>query len=345
MLEEGIEDDERLSKRAATARRAAQRGADLTHRLLAFSRRQALEPVAVRMNDRVTGMEDMLHRTLGETIELETVLAADLWPVCTDQGELENAVVNLAVNARDAMPEGGKLTIVSANTELDDGYTDLHPYVTAGPYVMLAVSDSGTGMPPEVIEKVFEPFFTTKEIGKGTGLGLSMVYGFIKQSGGHVTINSEEGRGTTVKLYFPRAESEVTATEDTVREDEVSAGTETILVVEDDPDVRDTAQQMLQSLGYAVLLAKNGPAALAMLEDGSDVDLVFTDVVMPGGMSGYDLATQIRERFGHMKVLCASGYAENALRRSGKAHTDISMLSKPYERNTLARRIRQALDD
>ena len=344
LAERAVVGDEALAKRVRSAMRAAQRGAELTHQLLAFSRRQALNPTVLDINRYVAGLEDMLRRTLGETVDIRFRLGDDGWRTRLDAGQLENALINLAVNARDAMPEGGRLTIETANVELDAQYAATHPYVRPGPYVMLAVSDTGAGIPAEIVDQVFEPFFTTKEKGKGTGLGLSMVYGFVKQSEGHVNVYSEPGQGTSVKLYFPRFDaSDGAAVTMTSGPATAAGGTETILAVEDDEGVRETTELMLTSLGYRVLTAEDGRAALALLDERRDVDLVLTDVVMPGGMSGFDLGRAIGERFPGVKVAYVSGYAEHAVRGNGAMGDDVVILSKPYSENDLAARIRQAL--
>ncbi|MCH9051087.1 MAG: PAS domain S-box protein [Proteobacteria bacterium] len=349
LLERRVEGDERLSKRIRAASGAALRGAELTKRLLAFSRRQVLEPEVADLNKLVAGMDDLLRRTLGETIEINVALEADLWPVRVDLNQLENALLNLAINARDAMLEGGRLTIETANASLDDEYTARYPYVTAGRYVMLAVSDTGSGMPPAVIERVFEPFFTTKEVGNGTGLGLSMVYGFVKQSGGHVNIYSEEGHGTTVKLYLPEAgPGDAAALEEAAHEGANEApaptGGETILVVEDEAGVREIAVSLLKRCGYRVLEAEDGAAALKILDEHPDIDLLLTDVVMPGGMGGPDLARNARERRPDLKVLYTSGYPESAIVHRGALDEGVEMIGKPYQKDELAQKVRRVLD-
>lgn len=284
--------DEVIGGRLATAIDAVNRGSDLTRRLLAFSRRQMLEPRVVDLNELVAGMERLLGRTLGETITVRMAGAQDLWPVAVDPGQAETALLNLAVNARDAMPDGGHLTIETANVTLDERYVERHSYAAPGDYVALAVSDTGTGMPSEVAEQAFEPFFTTKAPGRGTGLGLSMVYGFVKQSDGLVHIYSEQGEGTTVKMYFPRVAIDAEPLDsggDEVPQDE--GGHEPVLVVEDDPDLRDTVSEYLRSLGYVVTEAGTGGEALnALAAADPPVELLFTDLVIPGGMNGAELA-------------------------------------------------------
>jgi PAS domain S-box-containing protein len=330
-----------------TALRAAERGAALTQRLLAFSRRQPLSPAAVDFNALVASMEDLLRRTLGETIEIQFVPQPGLWPAFADESQVENTLLNLAINARDAMPEGGRLTIESANVRLDEAYAALNAEVTPGEYVMLAVTDTGTGMPPEVIERAFEPFFTTKETGKGTGLGLSMIYGFAKQSRGHVKIYSEVGHGTTIRLYLPRAGEQVGAEPRAAPPARGEPrGGETILLVEDDAEVRALAATHLRELGYRVIEARDGREARAILGDaGTEIDLLFTDIVMPGGLTGRQLAEEARRRRPNLRALFTSGYTENAVVHHGRLDEGVIFLAKPYRRDDLAAKIRAALDD
>jgi len=343
-----IPDDDKLVRFLDVARKASLRGADLTQRLLAFSRKQTLEPEMVDVNKLVANMAELIQQTLGEDIEIETVLAGGLWKILVDLGQLENVILNLAINARDAMPEGGKLTIETLNTRLDQAYAGAHEEVNPGQYVMIGVTDTGIGMSPEVIEHAFDPFYTTKAQGKGTGLGLSMSHGFIKQSGGHIKIYSEAGEGTTVKLYLPRimggARSPriVEMPESTER-----MGNETIFVVEDDPDVRFFVVNALSINGYHILEAEDGPAAIALLdkESISHIDLLLTDVVLPHGMNGRQVAEEIQKRFPKIKVLFTSGYTENAIVHQGKLDEDAELLAKPYTRETLSRKVRAALDD
>jgi CheY-like chemotaxis protein len=289
-------------------------------------------------------MTELLHRTLGEQIELEGVLAPRLWTVEVDQNQLESAMLNLAVNARDAMPEGGKLTIETANTALDESYAATDAEVIPGQYVMISISDTGTGMPKEVLARVFEPFFTTKETGRGTGLGLSMVYGFVKQSGGHVTIYSEEGHGTTVKLYFPRYLGN--ASFDTASAEPViptSSEGEVILVVEDNDDVRAYSTMILSELGYIVIEAPEADAALKILRSGQRVDLLFTDVVLPG-KSGRVLADAAQEVRPDLKILFTTGYSRNAIVHQGRLDAGVQLISKPFTFEQLASRVRDLLD-
>jgi CheY-like chemotaxis protein len=290
----------------------------------------------------VGGMEDLLRRSIGEGVEMETVVSPSLWNAFADPTQVENAVLNLAINARDAMDGIGKLTIEVRNSHLDHDYSQQNPGVDPGQYVMLAVSDTGSGMPPELIERVFEPFFTTKAEGKGSGLGLSMVYGFTKQSGGHVKIYSEVGEGTTVRLYLPRVhESEdVAAGPELV---EAGGGSETILVVEDDAEVRTIATEMLRELGYKVLTAKDAASAVPILESGMKIDLLFTDVVMPGPIRSPELARKAKELIPGIAILFTSGYTENAIVHGGRLDPGVNLLTKPYSRQALAMRIRDAL--
>jgi len=338
--------DARLRRSADNAMKGAERAAILTQRLLAFSRRQPLEPRPIELNKLVSGMSELLHRTLGETIAVETVLASGLWRVEADPNQLENAILNLAVNARDAMPEGGKLTIETSNTHFDDGYAARNMGVMAGQYVAISVSDTGLGMSTETLERVFEPFFTTKDVGKGTGLGLSMVYGFVKQSGGHVKLYSEPGEGTTVRIYLPRLRGTFVEEEEAA-EPIVPEGTrgETILVCEDDDDVRAYSVEVLRELGYRVLEAHDAASALRLLErQGGEVDLLFTDIVLPGGMMGNVLAEQARAVCPDLKVLFTTGYARNAVVHHGRLDPGVELVTKPFTYADLAARIRDLLD-
>ena len=323
---------------------ASLRGARLTQQLLAFSRRQSLEPKAIDMRERIAGTMELLRRTLGEQIDIETSFAADLWTVLADPAQLEAAFANLAINARDAMPGGGRLTIELANNPLDDDYSAHNVDVTPGDYVMLAVSDDGTGIDPQTLDKVFEPFFTTKEQGKGTGLGLSMVYGFAKQSGGHVKIHSEVGRGTAVRLYLPRAGKDQQRVEATLPEaTEVLRRDAKVLVVEDSAAVRQVAVNYLLGFGYRVIEAASGREALQRLVAHQDIELLFTDVVMPGGMSGPELATRALQLRPGLKVLFTSGYADAALGGTPALRLGGALLGKPYRREDLARKLHEVL--
>ena len=323
---------------------AAERGAALTHRLLAFSRRQPLSPRAIDLNALIDGMANLLDRTLERSIEIEHRPERDLWRALADEGQVENALLNLAINARDAMPDGGKLTIETGNAFLDEGYAARNAEVIPGPHVMLAVTDTGTGMTPEVIERAFDPFFTTKTHGKGTGLGLSMIYGFAKQSGGHLKIYSEIGSGTTVRLYLPRAdEGPPIAAEQQVVPIDVGSG-ETILLVEDDADVRKLAARILRDLGYSVVEAGDGQEAQAIIEDGSvRIDLLFTDIMMPGGITGSALADYARSHRPLIKTLYTSGYTQSTIVHQNRLRPSDIFLPKPYRRRDLMEKLRQAL--
>ncbi len=319
---------------------AAQRGADLTGRLLAFSRRQPLAPKVVRVDELTVAMSGLLSRTLGEHIEIHLTGEDGLAATLIDPAQLENALLNLALNARDAMPDGGRLAIDTRNVQLSRGEgVDLEP----GAYVAISVTDTGTGIRPEHLDRVFEPFFTTKERGGGTGLGLAMVYGFVKQSNGHVTIRSEIGRGTTVRLLLPRVDHQEAAAESVTAVAPAIGGRELVLVVEDEPLVREFVVSQFVSLGYRVLEAANGAAALALLRDRPDIDLLFTDIVMPGEMNGGDLARSARDIHPGLPVLFTSGYTEDVLGTERRLPADAQLLSKPYRRRELAGRIRAAL--
>jgi signal transduction histidine kinase/ActR/RegA family two-component response regulator len=322
---------------------AANRAASLTKRLLDFSRRQTLVPEPLDVNRLLAGMEDLLRRTLGGDIRLEVVLGGGLWLTHADPTQLENAILNVAVNGRDAMPKGGKITIETQNADLDDRYASGHVDVKPGQYVLVAVTDTGSGMPPEVIAKAFDPFFTTKEIGRGTGLGLSQVFGFTKQSGGHVKIYSELGAGTTVKLYLPRFFGAKAAPPPSPKAEAVRGGSgETVLVVEDEESVRETTVRALEELGYRVLSADGGPAALRLLDTSPAVALLLTDVVMPD-MNGRQLVQAARGRFPNLKVLYTTGYTRNAIVHNGVLDADVQLLSKPFTIETLASKVRAAL--
>lgn len=335
----------RVRRAAENAMRGARRAASLTQRLLAFSRQQPLEPTSVDVGRLVAGMSDLLRRTLGEKIAVETVLAGGLWRAFADGNQLEVAIINLAVNARDAMPDGGKLTIETANIHLDEIYAATQAEVLPGQYVMLAISDTGIGMSKEVKSKAFDPFFTTKEIGHGTGLGLSQVYGFVKQSRGHVNIYSEVGEGTTVKIYLPRHHSEA---------DDIPAPaahlpvlgrkSETILVVEDDDDVRSYSIETLGELGYNAIEAPHGRAALQILESNPEVAVVFTDVGLPGGLNGRQLVDEARRCHPHLKFLFTTGYARNAIVHDGRLDPGVELLTKPFTQAALGAKLRDIID-
>lgn len=342
LLARDVAGDERPEARVRNALAGVARGAKLASQLLAFGRRQPLAPKVVNLGRFVRGLDDMLRRALGDGIEIETVVAGGLWNTLVDPFQVENALLNLAINARDAMSGHGRLTIEAGNTMLDETYARRNADVTPGQYVMVAVTDTGAGMSPEIQAQVFEPFFTTKPEGQGTGLGLSMVYGFVRQSGGHVKIYSEPGQGTTVRLYLPRVR-EAEDLETDVEAGPAGGGTETVLVVEDDEDVRATVVEMLASLGYRVLKARDASSALAIVESGVPVDLLFSDVVMPGPLRSTEMARKVRERLPGIAVLFTSGYTDNAIVHSGRLDEGIELLSKPYTQEALARKVRHVL--
>jgi PAS domain S-box-containing protein len=328
---------------AALINQAADRCAELIQHLLAFARKQPLQPRNVDINGTILDIAKLLRPTLGEQIEVVSILEKKVSTVCIDPSQLANALLNLAINARDAMPNGGKLMLETASVVLDEAYAQSNADVRPGAYVMIAVSDTGTGMPAEVREKVFEPFFTTKEAGKGTGLGLSMVYGFVKQSDGHIKIYSEEGHGTTIRLYLPVVSGRADAVVPLVV---LTPGAgETILVVEDDALVRNFVVAQLHSLGYKTVALADSRAALEYLEIGQRFDLLFTDVIMPGGMTGRQLADEVARRRPGTKILYTSGYTENAIVHHGRLDQDVMLLSKPYRKSTLASMVRLALGD
>ena len=324
---------------------AADRGVSLIERLLAFSRLQPLEPKSVDPGTLIDEISELLRRTLGETIEVEIVSEPDLWHARVDASQLESAFLNLALNARDAMRQGGTMRIESGNVTLDETYAAAHMDVIPGDYVLIAVSDNGTGMSPAVQTRALEPFFTTKDVGEGTGLGLPMVYGFAKQSGGDLVITSEEGQGTTVKLYLPRANvSREQAAELGNTTTWPGGGNETVLVIEDEPDVLALAEALITTLGYRVLTAKDGPDGMAILEEEPEIDLLLSDVVLPGGMSGPDFAIEAKRHISGLKVLFMSGYAEGMVRDQTRLPKGADLLHKPFRRRDLALRIRAALD-
>jgi PAS domain S-box-containing protein len=343
ILAEAVADRPPLAEIARLIDEAAGRGADLTRQLLAFARKQPLQPRETDINALVVEAASLLRPTLGEHVEIESMLEDDAWPALVDRNQLVTAILNLAINARDAMATGGKLTIETGNVVLDEAYAGLNADVHPGRYVMVAVSDTGSGIPAAIRDKVFEPFFTTKEVGKGTGLGLSMVYGFVKQSGGHIKIYSEEGHGTSIKLYLPRASGQAQPVVEPAPAASQETGHESILVVEDDRMVRDYVVAQLRSLGYAATAASSGAEALAMIDAGAAPDLLFTDVIMPGGVNGRDLADQVLARRPAIKVLFTSGYTETAIVHHGRLDPGVLLLAKPYRKVDLARMVRKAL--
>ncbi len=343
ILAEGVAGQPELVSIAKLIDEAAERGTQLTRHLLAFARKQPLQPREIEVNGLMVEVAKLLHPTLGQQIEISPKLAADAWSAMVDPTQLTTAILNLALNARDAMPGGGKLTLETRNVYLDEGYASTQTEVAVGNYVMIAVSDTGTGIAAANLEKVFDPFFTTKEVGKGTGLGLSMVFGFVKQSGGHVKIYSEEGQGTSVKIYLPRS----TGLPETAAEAQATSaavgGDETVLVVEDDALVRRYVMTQIESLGYATLEAANGAEALDIIDNHGDIDLLFTDVIMPGGMNGRQLVDEALKRRPQLKALFTSGYTENAILHHGRLDAGVLLLAKPYRKPELARMIRVAL--
>jgi PAS domain S-box-containing protein len=342
LLGREVTGNERAERQVINALAGTQRGAKLASQLLAFARRQPLEPRVLQIGRLVAGMGEMLRRTLGESVELETVGGGGLWNTLADPAQLENVILNLAINARDAMNGVGRLTLEVGNAHLDDSYAQANPDVRPGQYVMLAISDTGQGMTPEVVARAFEPFFTTKPEGKGTGLGLSMVYGFAKQSGGHVNIYSEPGHGTSVKLYLPRSlEMEDVAAP--MASLPAVGGSETVLVAEDDDEVRSTVVEMLSDLGYRVLTARDAAGALAILESGVAVDVLFTDVVMPGNLRSPELARRARALLPGIAVLFTSGYTQNAIVHGGRLDAGVELLGKPYTVEALARKLRHVI--
>jgi signal transduction histidine kinase/ActR/RegA family two-component response regulator len=342
ILAEAVADRPELSAIAKMIDEAAARGGDLTQRLLAFARKQPLRPREVDVNSLVIEATNLLRPTLGERVEVHMKLAGDASRALIDPSQLTNAILNLALNARDAMPDGGKLIIETSNVVLDDSYAGMNGDVAAGNYVMIAVTDSGHGIPPSILNNVFEPFFTTKDVDKGSGLGLSMVYGFVKQSNGHIKIYSEEGHGTTVRIYLPQARGAAQPVE-LASASSIEGGDETILVVEDDNLVRTFVVGQIQSLGYATLAAVNAAEALVVIDSPQEIDLLFTDMIMPGSMNGRQLADKALQRRASLKILFTSGYSNEAIIHHGHLDAGVLLLAKPYRKSDLARMIRAAL--
>lgn len=343
LIDEIIPHDPELESSVRLVRQAAERGVTLTRSLLAYSRKQPLAPRSTDLNDLIKDTVALLNSALGEDVDMMTMLGDNVAPAMLDPAYLPTALINLCLNARDAMPNGGMLTIETANAYLDEEYASKHSEVDAGPYVMVAVSDAGVGIPQDNQDRIFDPFFTTKAVGKGTGLGLSMVYGFVKQSHGHIKVYSEIGRGTTFKLYFPRAISQAEKLLELNSDNVMPRGSETILIVEDDSMVRDSVFKQLSSLGYKTLSASTAVEALTILSTNSDVSLLFTDVVLPGGMNGRRLAEEACRGRPTLRVLFTSGYTENAIVHHGRLDRDIVLLTKPYTKGELARMVRTAL--
>jgi PAS domain S-box-containing protein len=343
ILSDAVAQDPYLVEIAAMIDQAAQRGAELTQHLLAFSRKQPLIARDTNVNALITEATKLLRPSLGEQIEIEAALEEDCWPALVDPAQLTAALLNLAVNARDAMPGGGKLTLESGNVILDEGYAQAHGEVAPGPYVMIAISDTGHGIPAAIRDKVFEPFFTTKDVGKGTGLGLSMVYGFVKQSGGHIKVYSEEGHGTTIKLYLPRAGEKAEWLAEILPPKTLEGGRETILLVEDDRLVRNYVTGRLRALGYTTIIASDGASALAEIDREQHIDLLFTDVILPGRVNGREIADEAVKRRPGLKVVYTSGYTESAIVHHGRLNPGVLLLTKPYRKSDLALMIRRAL--
>jgi CheY-like chemotaxis protein len=336
----------KIERYATTAMTSANRAAALTHRLLAFSRRQPLDPKPVNANRLVTGMEELLRRTMGEAISLEIVTAGGLWQTLCDPHQLESAILNLAINARDAMPDGGTLTIETCNAHLDNAYAAMQRDVKPGQYICICVTDTGSGMSKDTIEKAFEPFFTTKPIGQGTGLGLSMIYGFARQSEGYARIYSEVGQGTTVKLYLPRYYGEAEGAEENhgeLTDAHRSDAGEIVLVVEDEAAVRDLVVEVLEELGYTAVHAADGPSGLKIIQSAIRLDLLVTDIGLPG-LNGRQLADAARELRPELKVLFMTGYAENATIANGFLDVGMQMITKPFAIEALATRIRDIIE-
>lgn len=341
----GLANSMNLQRALANAKRGAQRAAALTSRLLAFSRRQALDPQPINVNNFLNGLQEFLQRTLGERIEVQTVGSAGLWSIEADANHLESAIINLGINARDAMPDGGKLTVEAANVSADEDYCRVNPELSPGQYVIVCVTDTGTGMTADVLDHAFEPFFTTKESGQGTGLGLSQVYGFVKQSGGHVKIYSEVGQGTSIRMYFPRYHGEARPVDSDADEFRPEGERlETILVVEDDADLRAYVSELLRDLNYRVTTASSAQAALTiLLQEEAKVDLLLTDVVMPG-INGRELGRRARQIRPGIKILYMTGYSRNAVVHQGRLDEGVELLEKPISQAKLALRVRGLLD-
>ncbi len=342
LLGKDVSGDQRAEARLRNATMAVSRGAKLASQLLAFARRQPLAPKVVNLGSLIRNMDDMLRRALGGAIEIETIIDGGLLNTFVDPVQVETAILNLAINARDAMEGRGRLKVEASNASIDQNYAASNVDVAAGQCVMLAVTDTGSGIPPEILEKVFDPFFTTKPEGKGTGLGLSMVHGFVKQSGGHLKMYSKVGHGTTVRIYLPRCRQP----EDVPTESQTASpegGSEAVLVVEDDEDVRATATEMLAQLGYTILKARDAESALAVIDSGIGIDVLFTDVVMPGNIPSTDLARRAQQRLPRLAVLFTSGYIDNAMLQGEAFDHRAHILNKPYTQEELARKLRQVL--
>ncbi len=345
LIEEDLGDNAMLRDWTRSCIRAVDQGATLTRSLLAFSRQQPLMPIEIDLNAVVGDMAEILKRTLGENIEIQLINASDLWQCKADPGQMQNALLNLALNARDAMPVSGKLIVETRNTRLDADYAAQHEDVRPGEFVMLAVSDTGTGMPPDVLERVFEPFFTTKDVGKGSGLGLSMVYGFVNQSGGHINVYSEVGRGTVVRIYLPRVTGAGSAVNES-KEDHrtINVGHETIVLVEDNEDLRGITQLQLKRLGYTVFGAEHAEGGLALLREHPETRLLLTDIVLPGGVDGIQLAERAQVLYPKLEVIFMTGYTEHAALGGLRVTQPGRVLHKPFHSDELASHIRAAFD-
>jgi hypothetical protein len=343
-LRSTVTGDQRSTKLVESAMKAARNGAELNRRLLAFSRKQPLMPMTLDLNSQVAGTIEMLQRSLGENIEIRTAFGDGLWSCLADPAQLESALLNLAVNARDAMPDGGVLTIETANVEVDTLSESPASNLAPGGYVKLSVSDTGTGMAPDVLEHAFEPFFTTKDVGQGSGLGLSMVFGFVRQSGGDVSVQSEPGRGTTITLYLPRSTRADSVADDFKDEDVPYARGETVLLVEDNDELRELCLSFLQDLGYQVLTAENGLAALDIVGREPNLDLLLCDVVLPGKTNGPEIARRFQEQHPTGRILFMSGYTQDAFQSNAALEQRGLLVKKPFTRTELAQRLRSVLD-
>ncbi len=346
LLERQIDGDEKTKKRIDTINHSAQRAVDLTRKLLGFSRQDSGKHIICNINSLITGMDTLIKRSLTPQVEVEHKLEQNLWLTEIDAGDCEDALLNLVLNARDAMNGSGKLSIETCNTTLDEAYCAINPGARPGDYVQLSVSDNGEGIPPELQDRIFEPFFTTKEQGKGTGLGMAMVFGFVKRSGGHIKLYSEPGIGTTVRLYLPKATADAGSADIYQdKQDYMPGGDETILVVDDEIELLEMVEETLQGLGYTVHTAKNALKAMEVLDANPDIDLLFSDVVMPGGVNGYQLAEHACKQRPDLKVVLTSGYTDMAMARNGQARFNTNLLTKPYTLSGLARRLRETLDE
>ncbi len=343
LVEKALKDDKKASKRARDAIDAATKGSDLTRQLLAFARRQPLAPQEVEVNELIGNMGSMLARSIGGSVELKVDLMEGTPVIKADPTQLESSILNLAINARDAMDKNGRLTIETSSVYLDQAYASEHEEVVPGHYILIAVSDTGSGIPAHILEKIFQPFFTTKEVGEGTGLGLSMVFGFIKQSGGHVRVYSEEGHGTSFKLYLPR--TDVMDEEVVAEKPENPSRKKKILVTEDQEAVRMVAVDFLEDFGYEVVQACDGVEALQILQDQPDIDLLFTDVVMPGGMNGFDLSQAAEQICPNLKIIHASGYPKGAMVHQEEPRLKDNLISKPFRREELRKVIAETLGE